>query len=128
MGVFCPECGVENDENAATCSGCGLGLGSLEDSRPTRPTRWLAVAILAVTSTVTVVLSYLIGLSLVVQPHLLPPLEEGAAPEWVLIIDRSVFLAAFPMIGFVVGALLVSLIFRGRYMREVALGARSTSA
>lgn len=126
--TFCPECGVENLASASHCYSCGRSLDL--DSEPIRaddPRRKLhgvVVATVAGISVVCVLLAWLTGLSLHIGVAEVVHVE-GDHTEIVEVLASEAGLGqVFGLaLAFGLAGLIAALVFAGRYLREVVLGA-----
>jgi hypothetical protein len=128
MSIFCPECGAENEEGVFRCASCNTILdASYEEAQATRirPTRWVVFGVVAGITGPLVTLTYLLGLSLVIAPReisIFNSVTERFEPALVVFSQGSLGLVLPPLMVFVLAGLVAGLTFRGRYLREVAMG------
>lgn len=127
-GSFCPECGAENLAGAPTCERCGRVLDPLaEVQRSTAPTRKLngvVVATVAGICLAAVLIAWLADLSM----HLTVRevfRYDGERPVLVKVLASEAGLSQVFGVSLAFGfaGLVAALLFAGRYLREVVLGA-----
>ena len=125
---FCPECGAENPAAANHCHACGRVLDPLADAvRSTRPSRALhgtVAAVVAGVCVVAVVLAWLTDFSLQLSARTVIRFEGERPVETRVLYSSAGLLEVFGIAGaFAVAGLISALVFAGRYLREVVLGA-----
>lgn len=125
---FCSECGTENPASAASCESCGRVLDPLaEVTRATGPARKLNGAVAATVTGIcvaAVVIAWLTESSMALE---IRPIYrfEGDRPisERVLYSDAGLAQVFGLTLAFGLAGLVAALVFAGRYLREVVLGA-----
>ncbi len=125
---FCPECGAENPEGAPTCASCGRVLDPLASAGPgparARKLRGSVFATVAGICMVAVVVAWIADLSLRLSAREVLRFDGERPVETLVLVSSAGLLqvfgiaAAFGAAGFV-----AALVFAGRYLREVVLGA-----
>jgi hypothetical protein len=125
---FCSECGTENPASAASCESCGRVLDPLaEVTRATGPARKLngaAVATVTGICVIAVVLAWLTESSMELTVRQIYRFEgERPVSERVLASDAGLAQVFGLTLAFGLAGLVAALVFAGRYLREVVLGA-----
>jgi hypothetical protein len=125
---FCPECGAENSERATTCERCGRVLDPLATAvRATSPSRKLRGSVVATVAGIcmaSVVLAWMLDLSLQLSTRTVMRVESGRLLETKVLASSAGLLQVFGIAGaFGLAGLVAALLFAGRYLREVVLGA-----
>jgi hypothetical protein len=125
---FCPECGTENTASAATCVRCGRVLDPLATavraSSPARQLRGSVVAVVAGICAVAVAFAWLLDLSLQLSARTVMRFDGERLVEAKVLASSAGLLEVFGIAAaFGVAGLVAALVFSGRYLREVVLGA-----
>ncbi|PRP90451.1 hypothetical protein ENSA5_64650 [Enhygromyxa salina] len=126
--VFCPECGTENLADVTRCDSCGRVLDPLaEVQRSTAPTRKLngvVVGAVAGICLAAVLLAWLADWSMELTVHE-EIRYEGERPVRVEVLASRAGLSQVfgTSLAFGFAGLVAALVFAGRYLREVVLGA-----
>lgn len=125
---FCPECGCENTASAAACVRCGRVLDPLATAvRATSPARTLrgsVVATVAGICMVAVAFAWLLELSLQLSVRDVVRFDGERLVEAKVLASSAGLLEVFGIAAaFGVAGLVAALVFAGRYLREVVLGA-----
>ena len=125
---FCPECGQENAAGSENCTKCGRNLNAFLEPPPADDPRRKLHGVVVATVTgiclVAVVGAWLTGLSM--QLGVREVLHfEGDRPVTFQVLSSSAGLMQVFGLAFAFGfaGLLAALVFGGRYLREVVLGA-----
>jgi hypothetical protein len=127
---FCSECGTENPASAASCDSCGRVLDPLaEVTRATGPTRKLKGEVVATVTGIcvaAVVLAWLTESSMELTIRQIYRFEgDRPVSERVLASDAGLAQVFGLTLAFGFAGLVAALVFAGRYLREVVLGATS---
>lgn len=125
---FCPECGSENHASAPTCVSCGRVLDPLATavraSNPARKLHGAAVATVAGICMVAVVFAWMLELSLQLSVRDVVRFDGERLVAAKVLASSAGFAEVFGIAGaFGVAGLVAALVFAGRYLREVVLGA-----
>lgn len=125
---FCSECGTENPASAASCESCGRVLDPLaEVTRATGPARKLNGAVVATVTGIcvaAVVLAWLTESSMELTVRQIYRFEgDRPISERVLASDAGLAQVFGLTLAFGIAGLVAALVFAGRYLREVVLGA-----
>jgi hypothetical protein len=125
---FCPECGTENSESAASCVRCGRVLDPLATvvraASPARQLRGSVVATVAGICMVAVAFAWLLDLSLQLSVRDVVRFDGERLVAAKVLFSSAGLLEVFGIAGaFGVAGLVAALVFAGRYLREVVLGA-----
>ncbi|MFO7563876.1 MAG: zinc ribbon domain-containing protein [Enhygromyxa sp.] len=125
---FCPECGTENPPSAANCQRCGRVLDPLAEvvraSGPRRKLRGEVAATVAGICVALVVIAWLSDLSLQLSSRTVMRLEGDRLVETRVLFSSAGLARVFGIAaGFGLAGLVAALVFAGRYLREVVLGA-----
>jgi hypothetical protein len=127
-GCFCPECGAENSVAALSCHRCHRVLDPLADAvrsaAPRRALHGTVVAVVAGICVVAVVLAWLTDLSLQLEASTHSELQRGLSYTIQSIDAQAGLREVYGLAGgFALAGLVAALVFAGRYLREVVLGA-----
>jgi hypothetical protein len=125
---FCPECGTENSASAAKCQRCGRVLDPLATvvraTSPGRKLRGSVVATVAGICMISVVLAYLLEFSLQLTSRTVVRFDGERLVQTKVLASSAGLLEVFGIsVAFGLAGLVAALVFGGRYLREVVLGA-----
>jgi hypothetical protein len=125
---FCPECGTENPASAASCERCGRVLDPLanviRETGPGRKLRGEVVATVTGICVVLVVVAWLTDLSLQLTARTVMRVEGERLVETRVLFSAAGLGKVFGIAAaFGLAGLVAAVVFAGRYLKEVVLGA-----
>lgn len=131
--TFCPECGTENSASVAACRQCGRVLDPLAKAVRTtghaRTLRGSVAATVAGICVASVVIAWLADLSLQLSVRSVLRLDgEQLVPHRMLFSSAGLAELFGIAAAFGVAGLVAAVVFAGRYLREVVLGATAAVA
>ncbi|KIG14965.1 hypothetical protein DB30_06154 [Enhygromyxa salina] len=126
--VFCSECGTQNGASATICHSCGRLLDPLAQAqRSTAPVRKLHGVVVATVTGISVgavLLAWMTGLSMHLEVADVMRVEGERLVRVEVLTSNADLSQVFGLaLAFGLAGLVASIVFAGRYLREVVLGA-----